>query len=130
MPNRKCLPRKFKILFARREMAKSSEREFGVTLPGETNREPPRFGRSLTLPGFAYPTPFTPTHKRGQSTILDRRDQSLRESQSAAFSFSEAVCPDLLTDPFLLEREFGVTLSGEAEREAPVRTGPHPTRSF
>jgi hypothetical protein len=27
-------------------------------------------------------------------------------------------------------RKFGVTLSGEAEREAPVRTEPHPTRSF
>jgi hypothetical protein len=28
------------------------------------------------------------------------------------------------------EREFGVTLSDEAKREPPVRTEPHPTRSF
>jgi hypothetical protein len=28
------------------------------------------------------------------------------------------------------EREFGVTFSDEAKREAPVRTEPHPTRSF
>jgi hypothetical protein len=30
----------------------------------------------------------------------------------------------------LSEGEFEVTLSGEAKREAPVRTEPHPTRSF
>jgi hypothetical protein len=28
------------------------------------------------------------------------------------------------------ERESGVTLSDEAKRETPVRTEPHPTRSF
>jgi hypothetical protein len=28
------------------------------------------------------------------------------------------------------EREFGVTFSDEAKREASVRTEPHPTRSF
>jgi hypothetical protein len=31
----------FKILFARHEMIKSSEREFGVTFSDEAKREPP-----------------------------------------------------------------------------------------
>jgi hypothetical protein len=39
-------------------------------------------------------------------------------------------CSEPLNDQLIRARSYGVGLLGEADREAPVRTEPHPTRSF